>query len=85
MLPPPLLLGTPSSSSSSSSAVRRQRPRLAADPCGVEPLVLLLLPLAVPKRRGKRIPRGCLSTGRQALTMPRLASMRVQMPRSMKL
>ena len=57
-------------------------------PVGV--LLLLLFAAAavvvvvVPKRRGKRRVSGCLRMGRQALMMPRLASRRVQTPRSTK-
>jgi hypothetical protein len=50
-------------------------------PVGV---LLVLLVVVVPKRRGKRRVSGCLRMGKQALMMPRLASRRVQTPRSTK-
>lgn len=43
------------------------------------------LSFVVPNMRGKSLPRGCLSTGRQAVMVPRLASISVHMPRSIKL
>jgi hypothetical protein len=47
-------------------------------------LLVLLVVVLVPNRRGKSRVSGCLRMGKQALMMPRLASRRVQTPRSTK-